>query len=172
MFTHHLLISQRANQCGTLFGGMDILAIDLLVDKDGKEIILEVNDCSIGLVPDNEDEDMKYMRDLLLDKVVLSSNALVPSRSIHSSFNRTQVLKQSVTTTTDGEQGRDHVGAVLDQLAKVKAEHKRVTGELKKQLAEVHHRGDAATKFWRGIAIGAVVACLSCVVALGVKSYH
>jgi len=51
-----------------IFGGLDILAVDAIHAPDGKEYILEVNDTSIGLSPDHEEEDNGYIRDLVMEK--------------------------------------------------------------------------------------------------------
>jgi glutathione synthase/RimK-type ligase-like ATP-grasp enzyme len=45
------------DECAKLFGGMEILAVDAIHNADdGKDYILEVNDSSIGLGPQHEDE--------------------------------------------------------------------------------------------------------------------
>jgi len=49
--------------------GMDILALDVIHAKDGKEYILEVNGSPIGLGPTNEIADSKHMRDLIIAKL-------------------------------------------------------------------------------------------------------
>jgi len=41
-----------ADACSEAFGGMDLLAIDVLHGKDGKDYIIEVNDTAIGFLPD------------------------------------------------------------------------------------------------------------------------
>lgn len=46
--------------------GLDICALDVLVTKDGKEYILEVNDTAIGLSNKHAMEDSGYIRDLVL----------------------------------------------------------------------------------------------------------
>jgi len=56
-----------ADECAKIFGGIDILGLDLLhSEEDGKEYILELNDTAIGLVHEHEHEDMCNMRDLVL----------------------------------------------------------------------------------------------------------
>jgi len=57
------------DECSKIFGGLDILAVDAIHTKDGKEYILEMNDTSIGLGPDKEEEDMGYIRDLVIEKM-------------------------------------------------------------------------------------------------------
>jgi len=48
------------------FGGLDICAMDVLVTKDGKEYILEINDTAIGLMNKVHKEDSLLMKDLVL----------------------------------------------------------------------------------------------------------
>lgn len=52
-----------------MFGGLDILAVDAIVDAEGKESILEVNGTSIGLHPERAAEDNEHIRDLVLEKM-------------------------------------------------------------------------------------------------------
>jgi len=50
-----------------VFGGLDICGLDFVHSKtDNKYYILELNDTAIGLVHKYAEEDMKYMRDLVL----------------------------------------------------------------------------------------------------------
>lgn len=59
-----------ADECSKVFGGLDILGLDFVHSKkDGKFYILELNDTAIGLVHAVADEDMKYMRDLVLSRM-------------------------------------------------------------------------------------------------------
>jgi len=58
-----------AEECGKLFGGMEILTVDAIHTKDGKDYILEINDTASGLHVPNELEDMRYIRDLCLEKI-------------------------------------------------------------------------------------------------------
>jgi len=52
-----------------MFGGMDILTVDVLVESDGTEHILEVNGTSSGLSPECAKEDNETIRDLVLEKL-------------------------------------------------------------------------------------------------------
>lgn len=62
-----------------MFGGMEILAVDVIVEeKTNKEYILEVNDCSIGLGPEHEEEDLEYMAELVLERAQNSQAVVKP----------------------------------------------------------------------------------------------
>jgi len=52
-----------------MFGGMDILTVDVLVEENGTEHILEVNGTSSGLNPECAQEDNETIRDLVLEKL-------------------------------------------------------------------------------------------------------
>jgi len=60
---------QMVDECAKLFGGLDILGLDLVHGKDGKEWILELNDTAIGLVHKHEKEDMLFMRDIVVTRM-------------------------------------------------------------------------------------------------------
>ena len=58
-----------AEAAGELFGGMDILTVDAVHTKSGENYILEINDCASGLAAENEIEDMRHMRDLVIQRL-------------------------------------------------------------------------------------------------------
>uniref|UniRef100_A0A6B2L9H5 ATP-grasp domain-containing protein n=1 Tax=Arcella intermedia TaxID=1963864 RepID=A0A6B2L9H5_9EUKA len=58
-----------AEECGKLFGGLDILTVDAIHTTDGKDYILEINDTASGLWGKNEIEDMEHIRDLCLERI-------------------------------------------------------------------------------------------------------
>ncbi|XP_058795229.1 synapsin [Phymastichus coffea] len=57
------------DQVGQLFGGLDICAIELLVGKDGREYIIEVNDSALSLMGDSQEEDRRHIADLVAAKM-------------------------------------------------------------------------------------------------------
>jgi len=57
-----------AHEASKMWGGLDILSIDCVVSEDGKHTILEVNDTATGLNPSYLLEDLKRIRDLVLQK--------------------------------------------------------------------------------------------------------
>jgi hypothetical protein len=59
-----------ADECAKVLGGLDILGLDFLhCKKTDKFFILELNDTAIGLVHEVADEDMNFMRDLVLARM-------------------------------------------------------------------------------------------------------
>lgn len=48
-----------------LFGGLDICALEVVVGKDGREYIIEVNDSALTLLGDSQEEDRRHIADLV-----------------------------------------------------------------------------------------------------------
>ena len=58
-----------ADEFSKIYGGLDILGIDILVQEDGTEVVLELNDSATGIVFEFSEEDTKHMRDLVLKRM-------------------------------------------------------------------------------------------------------
>eukprot|EP01105_Mastigella_eilhardi_P007691 TRINITY_DN1929_c0_g1_i3.p1 TRINITY_DN1929_c0_g1~~TRINITY_DN1929_c0_g1_i3.p1 ORF type:complete len:326 (+),score=83.47 TRINITY_DN1929_c0_g1_i3:67-1044(+) len=58
-----------ADEASKMFGGMDMLALDAIVDKNGNEYILEVNGSALGLAPEKEIENLRAIRDLVVQRM-------------------------------------------------------------------------------------------------------
>ncbi|VVC39261.1 ATP-grasp fold, subdomain 1,Pre-ATP-grasp domain,Synapsin, ATP-binding domain,Synapsin,Synapsin, pre- [Cinara cedri] len=52
-----------------LFGGLDILALEVVVSKDGIENIIGVNDSALSLLGNQQDEDRKHIFDLVMERL-------------------------------------------------------------------------------------------------------
>jgi len=64
-----------ANEATKMWGGLDILSIDCVMDSNGNHTILEVNDTATGLNPYHKKEDIGFIRDVVMAKIQqLSSN--------------------------------------------------------------------------------------------------
>lgn len=57
------------DEASKIFGGIDILAVDAIHTEDGKEYILELNGGSIGLGPEQEEEDYAYIAQLTAERM-------------------------------------------------------------------------------------------------------
>ena len=71
-----------------LFGGLDICAIELLVGKDGKEYIIEVNDSALSLMGDSQEEDRRLIADLVTAKMQVNSHGHSNARLVHDKDHR------------------------------------------------------------------------------------
>jgi len=58
-----------ATECSKMMGGLDILGLDIIHTKEGKDVVLEINDCAIGLVFEFEDEDVQHIKELVLQRM-------------------------------------------------------------------------------------------------------
>jgi len=63
-----------ATECGKLFGGLDILTVDAIHTSDGKDWILEMNDTASGFAPENLDEDMEHVVELVMKRLKEASD--------------------------------------------------------------------------------------------------
>lgn len=52
-----------------LFGGLGICSLEAVVGKDGKEYIIEVNDCATTLLGESQEEDRKNIADLVISQM-------------------------------------------------------------------------------------------------------
>ena len=69
--------------------------IDALVDKKGKEYILEVNGCCQGFAPETEKEDLEHLRDLVIRKmeVILNKDLLNEDNETKKLFKENNKIK-------------------------------------------------------------------------------
>jgi len=76
-----LSVSERhrtwVDHVAQLFGGLDICAIELLVGKDGREHIIEVNDSALSLMGDSQEEDRRHIADLVTAKMQVRGNRAI-----------------------------------------------------------------------------------------------
>ena len=69
------------NAVSQLFGGLEICSLEALVTKDNREIIIEVNDCAMGLLGESQEEDRKHIAEVVVREMERSCG--VPASSEH-----------------------------------------------------------------------------------------
>ncbi len=52
-----------------LFGGLDICAIELVQTKTGEEFIIKINDSTMQLIDQTQEEDCQSIADLIIHKM-------------------------------------------------------------------------------------------------------
>jgi len=82
------LYKSWVDAASSIFGGLDICALDVLVTEDDEHFILELNDGAIGFSPDHQEEDMAAVRDVVVRKM----------REIFESLSNDKTNKQTSQT--------------------------------------------------------------------------
>lgn len=57
------------DEVSDMFGGLDICALEVVVGKDGKEHIIEINDSALTLLGDSQEEDRRHIADLVVSRM-------------------------------------------------------------------------------------------------------
>ncbi|XP_018916902.1 synapsin [Bemisia tabaci] len=57
------------DEVAELFEGLDICALEMIVAKDGREYIIEVNDSALTLMGDSQEEDRRHIADLVVQRM-------------------------------------------------------------------------------------------------------
>lgn len=57
------------DEVSDLFGGLEICALEVVVGKDGREYIIEVNDSALTLLGDTQEEDRRHIADLVVARM-------------------------------------------------------------------------------------------------------
>jgi glutathione synthase/RimK-type ligase-like ATP-grasp enzyme len=61
------------DEVSELFGGLDICALEIIVAKDGREFIIEVNDSALSLMGDSQEEDRRHIAELVAHRMQVNS---------------------------------------------------------------------------------------------------
>ncbi|XP_054274413.1 synapsin isoform X2 [Macrosteles quadrilineatus] len=92
------------DEVAAMFGGLDICALEMIVARDGREFIIEVNDSALSLMGDTQEEDRRHIADLVTQRM----QQLCRPATLTKTASRTSM--SSVQSTTSGYGGS--VGSV------------------------------------------------------------
>nr|CAH7718828.1 unnamed protein product [Callosobruchus chinensis] len=97
-----------------LFGGLDICALEVVVGKDGREYIIEVNDSALTLLGDSQEEDRRQIADLVASRMqAVCRPRTPPSEDIPPPVGPRSILGSlSSLTHADSESKDSGVGTI------------------------------------------------------------
>ncbi|ESN94056.1 hypothetical protein HELRODRAFT_103005 [Helobdella robusta] len=84
-------------ECSRVFDEMDICALQLLTNSDGKEFVIDAYDSTMPLLGDTQEEDRKLIADVIVDK--LKQQCLNSKRATNGSSGK--ILKNVKSTSRD-----------------------------------------------------------------------
>ncbi|XP_076448572.1 synapsin-like [Babylonia areolata] len=114
------------DECSRLFGGLDIVSVEAIQGKDGKEHIIEVNGSSMTLLGETQEEDRRLITELCLTRMqqtlrpvttlsratssgTIKHQGLNGHNNPHSSIqSRQHTAHHSMNATGPGRQGHSH----------------------------------------------------------------
>ena len=94
-----------------MFGGLTICSLEALVAKDGREFIIEVNDCAMGLLGESQEEDRRHIAEVVLEE--MEGWCCPPqetSTSTSTSDTTEKVAEKVVDSEPDRKAGTDSDG--------------------------------------------------------------
>ncbi|VEN51754.1 unnamed protein product [Callosobruchus maculatus] len=102
------------DEVSDLFGGLDICALEVVVGKDGREYIIEVNDSALTLLGDSQEEDRRQIADLVASRMqAVCRPRTPPSEDIPPPVGPRSILGSlSSLTHVDSESKDSGVGTI------------------------------------------------------------
>ena len=62
-----------------MIGGLALCSLEAVVAKDGKEFIIEVNDCAMGLLGESQEDDRRNIAEVVIKEMEVEDLLLVSS---------------------------------------------------------------------------------------------
>ena len=84
---HSNMITVQVSQ---MFGGLALCSLEAVVAKDGKEFIIEVNDCAMGLLGESQEDDRRNIAEVVIKEMEVETfcvPAPLLSLTLYSSHN-------------------------------------------------------------------------------------
>ncbi|GBP04346.1 Synapsin [Eumeta japonica] len=70
------------DEVSEIFGGLEVCALELVVGKDGREHIIELNDSATSFMGDSQEEDRRHLADLVLQRMQGRSSLAIIQNNI------------------------------------------------------------------------------------------
>ncbi|CAF1020720.1 unnamed protein product [Adineta steineri] len=85
------------DEVSQIFGGLDICAVEIVQSNDGKEFIIDVNDCTMQLVGETYEEDYQSIAKLIIHKMEIycRPNQELTTVTRISSFDELKEISQN-----------------------------------------------------------------------------
>ncbi|XP_028174284.1 synapsin [Ostrinia furnacalis] len=84
------------DEVSEIFGGLEVCALELVVGKDGREHIIELNDSATSFMGDSQEEDRRHLAELVLQRM-----QAVCRPGITKTASRTSVSGSSAATSPE-----------------------------------------------------------------------
>jgi len=130
------------DQVSTMFGGLALCSLEAVVGKDGKEYIIEVNDCAMGLLGESQEEDRRNIAEVVIKEMELQCKPPAPSSvkpaPLVSDAGSRPGSSLSGTDSVKGRKGVAETGSLRKEPERVK--------EVEKTKAEINQATDTKIK--------------------------
>jgi len=150
------------DEASKLFGGLDICALDVIHSTSGKEYILELNDTSIGLSPEHEEEDHKRIRDIAVKRLIEHYD---PKRKNAEErplpavpYAGWQIEKLNLENSNEFLESK--IKSMTAEINDFSEEMRIMRGQINRVKREKQQPVRRANSIFYGISIGVLVTCI------------
>jgi len=130
------------DQVSAMFGGLALCSLEAVVAKDGKEYIIEVNDCAMGLLGESQEDDRRNIAEVVIKEMELQCKPpIAPSSKPVPPVSDAGSRPGSSLSGTESVKGRK--GVV--ETGSLKKDPERVR-EVEKQKSEINQGKEIKNK--------------------------
>jgi len=101
------------DQVSEIFGGLAICSLEAVVGKDGREVIIEVNDCALGLMGESQEEDRRLIADLVLQEMESRCGLMPQELMAQCRPPGAPPIKPTPSTTVAGSESGSRPGSAM-----------------------------------------------------------